>query len=82
MEINVNEERQIVEVWMSKAERRDAALAERLRSQCMPYTGKGYVVVYFRSGEGNLYENTLELLRCNRKRSAQQAAAKGRSQVS
>ena len=82
MEMNVNDEQRIVEVWLSRAERNDAALAQRLRSQCKPYAEKGYFVVYFQSGDGNLYENTLDLLRYNRKRSARQAVAKEKSQVS
>jgi hypothetical protein len=82
MEMKVYEQRKMVEIWLTRAERKDAVLARKLGSQCRPFSDSGYTVVFFQSGEGDLYENTLDLLRFNRKRSAQRAAEGGQNQVS
>ena len=42
LEINVNDDRKIVEIWLSHSEQADAALREQLRPIYQEYNGKKY----------------------------------------
>ena len=66
MEINVNESKKLVEVWLTNAEKNDSALRENLPAMYREYKNKGYLVVVFESGSANLFDNTLSLLLHNR----------------
>lgn len=71
MEINVRDSSKIVEVWLTREEKRDARLRERLREMYQEYRAKKYLVAVFESGEQNLEELTGGLLGYNRKRAVQ-----------
>ena len=71
MEIRVGDDRRIVEVWLSRAEQEDARLYERLKPICREYSGRKYTVAVFRSGGGDLYEQTHQLLLNERRRGAE-----------
>lgn len=71
MELNVQDDKKLVEVWLTNQERDNLALRERLRPLCKRYKNEGYLVAVFYSGKENLYDQTLELLRYNRRRAAQ-----------
>lgn len=71
MEINVRDNSKIVEVWLTREEKQDADLRERLRPLYQEYKAKKYLVAVFESGEQNLEELTGSLLGYNRKRTVQ-----------
>ena len=71
MEINVNENTKIVSVWLTGAEKRDAALRERLKPMYRRYHKEKYLVAVYESGEQNLESLTSDLLCYNRKRLAE-----------
>ena len=71
MEINVRGDKKIVEVWLTREEKRDAALREQLKPLYQKYKKKKYLVAVFESGSQNLWEETGALLCYNRKRIAQ-----------
>lgn len=71
MEMNVKDEKQLVEIWLTNAEKADPVLREGLKEIYAEYKAKKYMVAVFESGTGDLHENTLALLRFNRRRSAE-----------
>ena len=71
MEIHVRDDRHLVEVWLSNAEKKDMSLREGLKRLYDEYKEKKYLVAVFESGEGDLYQSTLELLSYNKKRCAE-----------
>ena len=70
MEINRNEKNKTMEVWLTKAERNDQSLRDSLKPYYKKWKEKGFLPVVYLSGDEDLYENTLELLKRNRNRSA------------
>ena len=71
MEIRVRDDRHLVEVWLSNAEKNDTSLRDGLKRLYAEYKKKKYLVAVFESGEGDLYQSTLELLSYNKKRCAE-----------
>ena len=71
LEINVHDDRKIVEIWLNHSEQADAALREQLRPIYQEYNGKKYTVAVFQSGTEDLYEQTHQLLLYNRNRVAE-----------
>lgn len=61
----------IVEVWLTREEKQDVNLRERLKPLYQEYKAKKFLVAVFESGEQNLEELTGSLLGYNRKRSVQ-----------
>lgn len=66
MEINIKNDCKILEIWLTNAEKRDAALKESLKPIYAVYKSKKYTVAVFESGEGDLFEGTRDLLLHNR----------------
>ena len=71
MEIHVRDDKHLVEVWLSNAEKRDTSLRDGLKRLYAEYKKKKYLVAVFESGEGDLYQSTLELLSYDKKRCAE-----------
>ena len=71
MEIHVRDDKYFVEVWLSNAEKKDTSLRDSLKRLYDEYKKKKYLVAVFESGEGDLYQSTLELLSYNKKRCAE-----------
>ena len=71
MEIRVRDDRHLVEVWLSNAEKTDTSLRDGLKRLYAEYKKKKYLIAVFESGEGDLYQSTLELLSYNKKRCAE-----------
>ena len=71
MEIHVRDDRQLVEIWLSNAEKKDPSLREGLKGIYDKYKKKKYLVAVFESGAGDLYQSTLELLAYNKRRCAE-----------
>ena len=74
MKINVNDDKQIVEIWLTNSEKNDAALREGLKKIFREYKRKKYLVAVFESGSRDLYQDTLSLLIYNKRRNAELAA--------
>lgn len=71
MEIHVRDDKHFVEVWLSNAEKKDTSLRDSLKRLYDEYKKKKYLVAVFESGDGDLYQSTLELLSYNKKRCAE-----------
>lgn len=68
MEINIHDDKKMVEVWLTRAEKQDEALQQELKPLYTQYKKKKYMVAVFESGEQDLYQNTLALLSYNKRR--------------
>lgn len=73
VEININEQSKIVEVWQSHVDQQDEALQSRLRSMYADWKKKKYLVAVYRSGKEDMYEATRDLLIYNKRRTAELA---------
>ena len=71
LEIHVRDDRGLVEIWLSNAEKKDPSLREGLKGIYDKYKKKKYLVAVFESGERDLYPSTLELLAYNKRRCAE-----------
>ena len=80
MEMNVRDDKQLVEIWLTNAEKKDLALREGLKDIYDKYKKKKYLVAVFESGNGDLYEQTRDLLLYNRQRLAEQEVQREKSQ--
>ena len=69
--MNVSDDKQLVEIWLTNAEKKDLALREGLKDIYDMYKKKKYLVAVFASGEKDLYQGTLDLLSYNRRRCAE-----------
>ena len=73
MEISVLDARKLVEIWLTNAEQSDHDLRADLQPIYDQYKKKKYLVAVFKSGHGNLYENTRDLLFYHRRKQADHA---------
>ena len=71
MEINIRDGHRIVEVWLTREEKRDINVREQLKLLYQEYKAQKFLVAVFESGEQNLEELTGSLLGYNRKRTVQ-----------
>ena len=78
MEMNVLEEKKIVEIWLTKAEKNDPVLRESLKDIFAKYKGSKYTVAVFESGEKDLYGETLALLSYNKRKAAEREVRRER----
>ena len=80
MEMNVRDDKKLVEIWLTNAEKVDPVLREGLKEIYAKCKAKKYMVAVFESGTGDLYENALALLRFNRRRSAEREVQREKQQ--
>ena len=66
MKMSVDEEKKIVELWLTAAEQNDTALMESLKLLYEAWRERQYRPVVFRSGRRDLLDLTEELLLHNR----------------
>ena len=66
MEININETKKIVEVWLSNEEKNDTSIKESLNKLYADYKKTKYLVVVYESGNQDLFSGTKSLLIQNR----------------
>ena len=78
--MNVRDDKQLVEIWLTNAEKKDLALREGLKDIYDKYKKKKYLVAVFESGNGDLYEQTRDLLLYNRQRLAEQEVQREKAQ--
>lgn len=62
MQIYTDDQFKLVEIWLSKKERNDADLQEKLKLLYQDCKSKKYRVAVFESGDGDLLDNTRTLL--------------------
>lgn len=67
MEIDVCDDRKIVGIWLTRAERDNPAVMESLKPLYRSYRPKKYTVAVYLSGNGDLYQQTSDLVCYNRK---------------
>ncbi|WMJ84955.1 hypothetical protein RBH76_05930 [Oscillospiraceae bacterium MB24-C1] len=67
LEITINKQAKIVQVWLNNAEQQDAALRESLKPLYNQYRTQKYLVAVMTSGNRNLGNATSDLLCHNRK---------------
>lgn len=71
MEINVRDDRKIVDIWLTNEEQQDQAIKESLKPLYQQYKAKKYTVAVFLSGSRDLAEETDALLCRNKRRIAE-----------
>ena len=71
MEMHIKDEKKMVEIWLTNAEKKDPQLREKLKDVYAKYKKKKYLVAVFESGEKDLYQGTLDLLAYNKRRCAE-----------
>ena len=67
MNITIDNNAKIVQIWMTNAEKADDELRASLSSAYQQYKQLKYKVAVFESGQGNLFDYTSGLLLHNRK---------------
>lgn len=80
MDVNRDEEKKIIEVWLTRKESQDEALHNRLQPLYAEWKKQKYLVAVYHSGVEDLYRNTLDLLSYNKKRCAELAVLKDKEQ--
>ena len=71
MELNVRNDSRIVEIWLTRDEKRDERVQRELKLVYQSFKGTGYTVATFLSGDQDLTDTTSDLICYNRKRIAQ-----------
>lgn len=71
MEIVRDDEKKLIQVWLTNQEREDDALQSRLKSMYAGWKQQKYTVAVFQSGSRDLRRSTLDLLAYNKKRIAE-----------
>ena len=71
MRMEVRDQNKIVELWLTKEEKADAAFQESLKPIYQQYKAQNYLVAVFLSGEADLYQQTRDLLLYNQRRQAE-----------
>lgn len=71
MEMDVRDDKKMVEIWLSNAEKKDSELRAGLKEIYSKFNRKKYLVAVFESGEKDLYQGTLDLLAYNKRRCAE-----------
>ncbi len=71
MHMQIHENSKIVELWLTRAEKEDAAVQESLKPIYQKYKEQKYLVAAFLSGEEELYPQTRDLLLYSRRRQAE-----------
>ena len=80
MEIERNEEKRIISVWLTRAESQDENLQRRLKSMYPKWKKDKYLVAVYHSGKEDLFESTLALLAYNKKRCAELTVQRAKGQ--
>ena len=76
MEMNVLDEKRLVEIWLTRGEKNDPQLRAGLKQSYAEWKRKKYTVCVYVSGDGELYGNTRDLLAYNKRRLAVPEAQK------
>lgn len=79
LQIDVFDNQKIVAVWLTKAERGDERVREKLRELRSEYKAKKYTVAEYQSGDGDLHTSIYELLRYNKLRVAERETERSKA---
>ncbi len=79
LQIDVFDNQKIVAVWLTKAERNDERVREKLRELRAEYKEKKYTVAEYQSGDGDLHTSIYELLRYNKLRVAERETERAKA---
>ena len=71
MEINIREDRKIVDIWLTQAEKNDPVIKEQLKEIYAKYAHTQYTVAVFFCGPNTLYDQTKALIQHNKRLEAQ-----------
>ena len=66
MEINVNENKKIVEIWLSNEEKNNGLIKDKLKEIYDMYKKTKYIIAVYESGSADLFSGTKSLLVQNR----------------
>ena len=80
MEMTVKDERKLVEIWLTNAEKADPVLRASLQDIYDKFKKKKYLVAVFKSGNCDLYAQTRDLLLYNRQRLAEREVQREKAQ--
>ena len=69
--MEIREQSRTVELWLTQEEKNDPAFRERLKPIYEKYREQNYLVAVFLPGEGDLYQQTRDLLLYNRRKLAE-----------
>ena len=81
MEIIRDDEKKLVQVWLTRQEVGDEALQNRLKPMYAQWKQQKYLVAVFHSGKEELQRSTLDLLAYNKKRCAELAVRRQKKAV-
>ena len=79
LQIDVFDNQKIVAVWLTKAERDDERVREKLRELRAEYKAKKYTVAEYQSDDGDLHTSIYELLRYNKLRVAERETERAKA---
>lgn len=79
LQIDVFDNQKIVAVWLTRAERDDERVREKLRELRAEYKAKKYTVAEYQSGDGDLHTSIYELLRYNKLRVAERETERAKA---
>lgn len=79
LQIDVFDNQKIVAVWLTKAERDDERVREKLRELRAEYKAKKYTVAEYQSGDGDLHTSIYELLCYNKLRVAERETERAKA---
>jgi hypothetical protein len=71
LEINVRDDKRLVDIWLTNAEKNDPEIRAGLQDIYDECKKKKYLVAVYESGERDLYRSTLDLLAYNKRRCAE-----------
>ena len=63
MQIDIQDREKTVVVWLTNTEKTDPAIQTELKELYAAYRPKKYMVAVYESGQGDLFQDTLALLR-------------------
>ena len=79
LQIDVFDNQKIVAVWLTRAERDDERVREKLCELRAEFKAKKYTVAEYQSGEGDLHTSIYELLRYNKLRVAERETERAKA---
>ena len=81
MEIERDEKKRIIYIWLTKAESQDEELRSRLEAMYPKWKQEKYLVAVFHSGKEDLFDCTLALLTHNKMLEAQKQVQQEKRKV-
>lgn len=79
MRMEVREQSKLVELWLTQEEKDDPVFRDGLKPIYQKYREQNYLVAVFLPGEGDLYQQTRDLLIYNRRKLAEEQVRRGLS---